>query len=70
MSNSLAQYQARRFVGPDMDPNCLQRLSVDDTCMQSYLKCTTGDLHGQVTDHRSGHDTIRKRHTIQTVTRL
>ena len=23
--------QARRFVGPDLVPNCLQRLSADDT---------------------------------------
>ena len=30
MSNSLEQDQARHFVGPDLDPNCLQRLSADD----------------------------------------
>ena len=23
--------QARRFVGPDLDPNCSQKLSADDT---------------------------------------
>ena len=27
VSNSLDQDQARRFVGPDLGPNCLQRLS-------------------------------------------
>ena len=31
MSNSLDPDQARRFVGPDLGPNCLQRLSADDT---------------------------------------
>ena len=31
MSNSLDPDQARHFVGPDLGPNCLQRLSADDT---------------------------------------
>ena len=30
VSNSLDSDQARHFVGPDLDPNCLQGLSVDD----------------------------------------
>ena len=30
VSNSLDPDQARRFVGPDLDPNCLLRLSADD----------------------------------------
>ena len=30
MSNSLDPDQARHFVGPDLDPNCLQRLSADN----------------------------------------
>ena len=30
VSNSLDPNQARRFVGPDLKPNCLQRLSADD----------------------------------------
>ena len=30
MTNSLDPDQARHFVGPDLDPNCLQRLSADD----------------------------------------
>ena len=34
MSKSLDPVQARRFVGPDLGPNCLQRLSVDDTSRQ------------------------------------
>ena len=37
MSNSLDQDQARHFVGPDLSPNCLQRLSAEDTCRQSVL---------------------------------
>ena len=34
MSNSLDPGQARQFVGPDLGPNCLQRLSADDTNRQ------------------------------------
>ena len=34
MSNSLVPDQAGRFVGPDLGPNCLQRLSADDTSRQ------------------------------------
>ena len=30
VSNSLDPDQARRFVGPDLGPNCLQRSSADD----------------------------------------
>ena len=30
MSNGLDPDQARRYVGPDLGPNCLQRLSTDD----------------------------------------
>ena len=29
-SNSLDPDQARHFVGPDLGPNCLQRLSAND----------------------------------------
>ena len=31
VSNSLDPDQARHFVRPDLGPNCLQRLSADDT---------------------------------------
>ena len=31
MSNSLDPDQARRFVWPDLGPNCFQKLSADDT---------------------------------------
>ena len=34
VSNSLDPGQARHFVGPDLGPNCLQRLSADDTSRQ------------------------------------
>ena len=30
VSNSLNPDQDRNFVGPDLNPNCLQRLSADD----------------------------------------
>ena len=34
VSNSLDPDQARHFVGPDLGPNCLQRISVDDSSKQ------------------------------------
>ena len=34
MSNRLDPDQARHFVGPDLGPICLQRLSADDTSRQ------------------------------------
>ena len=34
MSNSLDPDQARHFVGPDLEPNCLQRVTADDTSRQ------------------------------------
>ena len=34
MSNSLDPDQAQHFVGPNLDPNGLQRLSADDTSRQ------------------------------------
>ena len=37
MSNSLDLDQAQHFVRPDLGPNCLQRLSADDTRRQSVL---------------------------------
>ena len=51
VSNSLDPDQARHFVGPDLGPNCLQRLSadiagkelntkqlVDTFCLKPWLK--------------------------------
>ena len=38
MSNSLDPDQAQRIVGPDLGPNCLPRLSADDTGRQRILK--------------------------------
>ena len=34
VSNSLDPDQVRQNVGPDLDPNCLQRLSAEDTGRQ------------------------------------
>ena len=34
MSNNLDTDQARPFVGPDLGPKCLQKLSADDTSKQ------------------------------------
>ena len=35
VSNSLDPDQARRYVGPDLGPNCLQWVSADDTVATS-----------------------------------
>ena len=35
MSNSVVPDQARHFVGPDLGPNCLQRLSAANTSKQT-----------------------------------
>ena len=37
VSNSLDPDQAQHFVSPYLNKNCLQRLSVDDTC-RIYIK--------------------------------
>ena len=42
MSNSLDPDQTQRFVGPDLGPNCLPRLSADDTGRQRFE--TRGEL--------------------------
>ena len=42
MSNSLDPDQARQFVGPDLGPNCLPRLSADNTSrheLTKFMKC-------------------------------
>ena len=40
VSNILDPDKARNFVGPDLDPNCLQRLSADDNSRQVISYCT------------------------------
>ena len=35
---SLDMDQARHFVGPDPDPNCLQKLSADNLCRNLQLR--------------------------------
>ena len=35
--NSLDPDQAQHFVGPDLGPSCLQRLSADDTGRQRKM---------------------------------
>ena len=40
MSNSLDLDQTKHFVGPDLGPNCLQRLSTDDTRGQRVKETT------------------------------
>ena len=42
MSNSLDPDQDRHFVGPDLDPNCLQRLSADDKSRHQQGKHVLG----------------------------
>ena len=44
LSNSLDPDQARQNVGPDLGPNCLQRLSTYDTGTEARSKVTTVDI--------------------------
>ena len=37
LSNRLDQGQARQFVGPDLRPNCLQRLNYLQTILAGYI---------------------------------
>ena len=43
MSNSLGSDQARQNVGPDLGPNCLQKLSADHTSRQRVTVMQTLD---------------------------
>ena len=52
VSNSLDPDQARRFVGPDLGLNCLQRLTADDTSRQRVKAFA---LHGS-SDKRNSND--------------
>ena len=38
MSNRLEPDQARHYVGPGLDPNCLQRISAEDNNFSEYMK--------------------------------
>ena len=49
MSNSLDPGQARCFVGPDLDPSCLQRLSADDTSRRSVNSLINTRIDGNIT---------------------
>ena len=46
VSNNLDPDQARHFTGPDLGPNCLQRLSADDKV------ATSGDRVNIASDRR------------------
>ena len=47
MLNSLDPDQARHFVGPDLDPNCLEGLSAEDTNGQGVKALTEiGEPYG------------------------
>ena len=54
MPNSLDPDQARRFVGPDLGPNCLQRLSADNTSRQRVNTISQNNgmhKHFQILEH-------------------
>ena len=44
VSNTLNPDQARHFVGPDLGPNCLQRLSADNKVALSGKELNTKQL--------------------------
>ena len=59
MSNSLDPDQALHFVGPDVGPDCLQRLSEDDK--SSYAcKELIGDFVNEVTRQGINHKALLK----------
>ena len=59
MSNSLESVQTRHFVGPDLGPNCLQRLSADDTSRQ---RVQVGMVIGKVSYHWGRASAKKKMH--------
>ena len=46
----LDQDKVRRFVRYDMDLNCLQRLSADDTNRHSHFALSAGSTHPNITE--------------------
>ena len=53
VSKSLNQDRARRFDGPNLDPNCLQQLLADDTSKQGVKPHSMlGNVHCSCTHHR------------------
>ena len=47
VSNSLGPDQARYYVLPYLDPNCLQRLSADSTSSHNYsdtVECSDSEV--------------------------
>ena len=45
MSNSLDPDQDKHSVGPDLDPNCLQRLSADDKSLNNFFPKILSGTH-------------------------
>ena len=52
VSNSLDPDQVQHFVGPNLGPNCLQRLSADDTRQRvfDHSECRTVIMFSNVCD--------------------
>ena len=48
MSNSLDPDQAGHFVGADLGPNCLERLSTDDTLGKELTNCEMIVIRGVI----------------------
>ena len=48
VANSLDPDQARHFVGPDLGPNCLQKISADNSSRQfeSVRMCLVSGFQG------------------------
>ena len=51
MVNSLDPDEARRLVGPHLDPNCLQRLSADDAPAGKKLMLLLSDAQNKIIRH-------------------
>ena len=62
--NSLDSDQDRHYVGPDLGPNCLQRLSTDDTeneliCMMSSTAQGDNELLNVLNSLRQSMEEVR-----------
>ena len=56
--NSLDPDQARQNVGPNLGPNCLQRLSTYDTGTEARRKVTTVDI--KIRNREKAHSFFKK----------
>ena len=65
VSNNLDPDHARHCVGPDLDPNCLQRLTADKSCSK---RVNTFEITVSLKDSGGLWQTARARHSLVLLT--